>query len=244
MNRGGRGKHREGRSAGGDKSKETIDGYAVSYVPRLVKCNKPGCKKCRAPGGGHGPYWYKVYRTAEGKVKTKYYGKKAPAEESTPSPPPQKRVKLSELIAETLKQTDGIVTYYIAGRGTYRPVPEEAFIALEEGAGEEVFREYRITREDLQIAALIVNHDPNYIMLPDTEMIDQYEMLLAFIETIEIDEIYNQLQLAYEKADFFESYFVILAENNLLQGWFKFRDDHYRAVALHWCKKNKIDYYE
>jgi hypothetical protein len=78
MNRGGRGKHRGGRTADGDKSSETIDGYAVSYVPRLVKCGKPGCKKCQAPDGGHGPYWYKIYRTPEGKVRTKYYGKVAP----------------------------------------------------------------------------------------------------------------------------------------------------------------------
>ncbi len=82
MNRGGRGKHRGGRTADGDKSSETIDGYAVSYVPRLVKCGKPGCKKCQAPDGGHGPYWYKIYRTPDGKVRTKYYGKVAPEQEN------------------------------------------------------------------------------------------------------------------------------------------------------------------
>jgi hypothetical protein len=242
MNKGGRGKHRGGRAPDGEKSQETIDGHAVSYVPRLVKCGKAGCKKCATADGGHGPYWYKVYRTAEGKVKTEYYGKQAPAAES--APPPAKTVKLSELIAEMLKQTDGIFTYYIAGSGTYRPVPDDAFVALEEGAGEEVFYEYRITQEDLQIAALIVNHDPNYIMLPGADMIDQYDMLEAFIETVEDDEIYDQLQLAYQAVDFFESYFEVLADKNLLQSWFKFRDDHYRNVALHWCRENNIGYSE
>lgn len=97
MNRGGRGKHRGGRAPDGEKSQELINGYAVSYVPRLVKCGKTNCKKCADPEGGHGPYWYKVYRTADGKVKTEYYGKQAPTEESAPPPPPKKAVQTNKL---------------------------------------------------------------------------------------------------------------------------------------------------
>ncbi len=123
-------------------------------------------------------------------------------------------------------------------------MPEEAFVALDEGAGEEVFRYYRITKEDLEIAAAIDNNDPNYIILPDTDMIDQYAMLEAFIETVKDDAIYDQLQLAYKKIDFFESYFEILAAEKLLQSWFKFRDDHYREVALHWCRKHNLAWRE
>jgi len=75
MVRGGKGKHRGGKSLDGTESSETVEGHAASYVQRYVKCNKDRCKKCNAPDGkGHGPYWYKVYRTAQGKVKTKYHG--------------------------------------------------------------------------------------------------------------------------------------------------------------------------
>lgn len=78
MVRGGKGKRR-GQKLQDDRTVgETINGYAVSYVQRMVKCNKPLCKKCKQPGGGHGPYWYKIYRTANGKVKTKYHGKVEP----------------------------------------------------------------------------------------------------------------------------------------------------------------------
>jgi len=81
-------------------------------------------------------------------------------------------------------------------------------------------------------------------MLPGADMIDQYDMLEGFIETVEDDEIYDQLQLAYQAVDFFESYFEVLADKNLLQSWFKFRDDHYRNVALHWCREKNIGYSE
>ena len=76
--KGGKGKHRGGRAIKGDESTEQVDGYAASYVQKIVKCGKAGCKKCQAPGGGHGPYWYKIYRTVDGKVRTKYYGKVVP----------------------------------------------------------------------------------------------------------------------------------------------------------------------
>jgi len=78
MLKGGKGKHRGGKAADGGKSSEIIDGYAVSYVPRMTRCGKPNCKKCQTPGGGHGPYWYKIYRTQTGKVVTKYCGKVKP----------------------------------------------------------------------------------------------------------------------------------------------------------------------
>ena len=78
--KGGKGKHRGGRALAGGESTEQVDGYAASYVQKIVKCGKPGCKKCLVPGGGHGPYWYKIYRAADGKVKTKYHGRVAPGE--------------------------------------------------------------------------------------------------------------------------------------------------------------------
>ena len=78
MATGGKGKHRGGKAADGSRSTETVNGYAASYVQKLVKCSKPNCKKCRQPDGGHGPYWYKIYRTKTGKIRTEYHGKVAP----------------------------------------------------------------------------------------------------------------------------------------------------------------------
>jgi hypothetical protein len=83
MVRGGKGVHRGGKLTDGSESSETINGYAVSYVQKLVRCSKERCKKCSTPGGGHGPYWYKVYRTADGKVKSSYIGRVKPVEAET-----------------------------------------------------------------------------------------------------------------------------------------------------------------
>ncbi len=78
MSDGGKGSNRGGKSIDGSESTEKINGYAVSYYQKIVKCNKGNCNMCSTPGGGHGPYWYKKYRTKDGKARSKYVGKVAP----------------------------------------------------------------------------------------------------------------------------------------------------------------------
>jgi hypothetical protein len=78
MSFGGKGKNRGGKTINGSNSTETINGYAVSYYKKTVKCNKENCGTCSEKGGGHGPYWYKKYRTKDGKARSKYVGKVKP----------------------------------------------------------------------------------------------------------------------------------------------------------------------
>jgi len=44
----------------------------------MVRCGKDRCKKC-SEGGGHGAYWYS-YARKNGKLTSKYIGKKLPPE--------------------------------------------------------------------------------------------------------------------------------------------------------------------
>lgn len=49
----------------------------VTYRQEYIRCGKANCKKCRANGTGHGPYWYAYWR--EGKrIRKEYIGKKNP----------------------------------------------------------------------------------------------------------------------------------------------------------------------
>ena len=46
----------------------------------MVKCGKPGCKKC-SEGDGHGPYLYRYYTDPKtGKYTSQYIGKTLPPE--------------------------------------------------------------------------------------------------------------------------------------------------------------------
>jgi len=165
-------------------------------------------------------------------------------QQASSSLPTKKPVKLSELINETINQTDAGYSYYILDKGIFIVVPHEALIAIDEGVSEKELHLHRVSKEDYEIAVAVENEDPNYIGLPDDLMVDPGEMMLGFIETVESDEIYDQLQDAFLKLDSFASLLKILDENDLLKTWFAIRDDHYRKVALQWCEQYQVEYVE
>jgi len=53
-----------------------------TYELRHIKCGKPKCR-C-ADGTGHGPYWYGFRRRRDGKLESKYFGKRAPRRDADP----------------------------------------------------------------------------------------------------------------------------------------------------------------
>jgi len=57
-----------------------IDG--ATYEQRYTPCG-PGCNRCRREGSafdprrpGHGPYWYRMFRRADGQSGRRYIGKR------------------------------------------------------------------------------------------------------------------------------------------------------------------------
>lgn len=63
----------EARPRGGGKT------ITYTYRQERVRCGKPACW-CSEGGLGHGPYTYKYWRDAAGKLRKEYVGRKPPAE--------------------------------------------------------------------------------------------------------------------------------------------------------------------
>jgi hypothetical protein len=63
----------EARPRGGGKT------ITYTYRAERVRCGKAGCW-CSDGGLGHGPYTYKYWRDAEGKLRKEYVGKKGAPE--------------------------------------------------------------------------------------------------------------------------------------------------------------------
>ena len=66
--------------------------------------------------------------------------------------------------------------------------------------------------------------------------------MVDFIETIDNLEIKNNLQrLIYGKGALrrFKDYCV---EMNIIQEWYKYRDEQYKEIAIEWCKQNELEY--
>ena len=131
-------------------------------------------------------------------------------------------VTLSKII-EGLEMVDNIVDCY------YNPEKDEIFLSN--------IGEYEELTED-EIDELFEKS----IILPTQYEINEYQIMLDFIDTLDNLEIKNNLQrLIYGKGAFrrFKDYCV---EMNIIQEWYKYRDEQYKEIAIEWCKQNELEY--
>ena len=131
-------------------------------------------------------------------------------------------VTLSKII-EGLEMVDNIVDCY------YNPHKDEIFLSN--------IGEYEELSED-EIDELF---EESFI-LPTQYEINEYQIMVDFIETIDNLEIKNNLQrLIYGKGACrrFKDYCV---EMNIIQERYKYRDEQYKEIAIEWCKQNELEY--
>ena len=82
----------------------------------------------------------------------------------------------------------------------------------------------------------------NCIVLPTKYYIDEYGMMEEFIETIEDVRLYNQLQIAINGRGAFRRFKDTCINFDIIEDWYKFRNEKYKEIAIEWCNKNNIKF--
>ena len=131
-------------------------------------------------------------------------------------------VTLSKII-DGLEMVDDIVDCY------YNPEKDEVFLSN--------IGEYGDLTED-EIDELFEES----IILPTQYEINEYQMMVDFIDTIENLEIKNNLQKLIQGKGAFRRFKDYCFEMDIIQGWYKFRDERYKEIAIDWCKQNELEY--
>ncbi len=81
-----------------------------------------------------------------------------------------------------------------------------------------------------------------YLELPSKYDIDEYNMMEDFIETIDDDRLYNQLYIAINGSGAFRRFKDTCINFDVIDDWYKFRDEKYKELAIEWCNDNNIEY--
>ena len=131
-------------------------------------------------------------------------------------------VTLSKII-DGLEMVDDIVYCY------YNPEKDEVFLSN--------IGEYGDLTED-EIDELFEES----IILPTQYEINEYQMMVDFIDTIENLEIKNNLQKLIQGKGAFRRFKDYCFEMDIIQDWYKFRDERYKEIAIDWCKQNELEY--
>ena len=131
-------------------------------------------------------------------------------------------VELSKII-EGLEMVDNITDCY------YNPEKDEIFLSnigevenLSEDELEELFAES--------------------IILPTQYEINEYQIMEDFIETIENEEISNNLQRLIQGKGAFRRFKDYCFDVNIMQDWYKFKEEKYKQIAIEWCEQNDLKY--
>lgn len=80
------------------------------------------------------------------------------------------------------------------------------------------------------------------IILPTQHEINEYQIMVDFIETIDNLEIKNNLQRLIQGKGAFRRFKDYCFDENIIQDWYKYRDERYKEIAIEWCKENELKY--
>lgn len=132
------------------------------------------------------------------------------------------KVKLNEVI-DALEFTNDDIEYY------YNPDTEEIFMS---DIGE---------FEDLNEDELDELFEKS-VMLATRYDINEYDMMVDFAETIEDTRLQNQLYISLNGSGAFRRFKDTCINFDIINDWYKFRDERYKQLAIDWCEKNNIKY--
>lgn len=132
------------------------------------------------------------------------------------------KVKLSEVI-DALEFTNDEIEYY------YNPDTGEIFMSN--------IGDYENLNED-ELDELFEKS----IMLPTRYDINEYEMMEDFVETIEDIRLQNQLYISLNGSGAFRRFKDTCINSDIINDWYKFRDEKYKEIAINWCKENNIKF--
>ena len=133
-------------------------------------------------------------------------------------------VTLSEIIEGLEMVNDEIDCYY-------NPKKDEIFLSN--------IGEYENLNED-ELDELFEKS----IILPTQYEINEYQIMVDFIDTINDLEIRNNLYRLIQGKGAFRRFKDYCIEVNIIQDWYNYREEKYKEIAINWCKENDLKYKE
>lgn len=80
------------------------------------------------------------------------------------------------------------------------------------------------------------------IILPTQYEINEYQIMVDFIETIDNKKVKEELQRLIQGKGAFRRFKDYCFESSIIQEWYKFKEKRYKEIAIEWCKQNELEY--
>ncbi len=80
------------------------------------------------------------------------------------------------------------------------------------------------------------------IILPSNYEINEYQMMLSFINSIEDIKVHDKLMYTINGRGAFRRFKDACIILDIIDDWYKFREEEYKKIAIDWCNKNNIKF--
>ena len=68
------------------------------------------------------------------------------------------------------------------------------------------------------------------------------EKIIEGLEMVDDIEIKDNLRRLIQGKGAFSRFKDYCAEMDIIQDWYKYRDEQYKEIAIDWCKQNELEY--
>lgn len=80
------------------------------------------------------------------------------------------------------------------------------------------------------------------IILPTQYEMNEYQIIVDFIDTIDNEKLKTELQRLIQGKGAFRKFKDYCFESNIIQDWYKYKEQRYKEIAIEWCKQNELEY--
>ncbi len=152
-------------------------------------------------------------------------------------------IKLSDVVdnMECLDDEDRCY-FHIPTQTFYSPIVEHLRIAEECDQDDNLSRYSEWERKSIIDTMNFLEHEDEYIVLPNKFDINEYQIMEEFCEQIENPRIREHLFNTINGRGAFRRFKDTIIDYNIENKWYQFREQAYQKIAIEWCKENNIEY--
>ncbi len=152
-----------------------------------------------------------------------------------------RKLKISELVDAIDMQSEYSSTYFNKNNLKFLYVNDDVrYEADSDKSLEEVTEWMQEIVEEFR--KILDGNDENYVSIPDKFELHEYRIMEKFCNTIETEQIANQLIQSIKGKGAFRRFKNTLYKLGLEQRWYEYRDEAFRGKAKDWCEFHEIEF--
>jgi len=148
-------------------------------------------------------------------------------------------VRLSDIVDALEMQFDESSSFLDRDTGQVQTVSHDLLSEAEESGDDEEPDLPAWQKQEWEIAKRIVSTD-RFQKLPTKFEVHEWAIMQDFSRSLESDRIREELLHAIHGAGAFRNFKDALRRHRIEPGWFAFRGEALRQIALNWCEENHI----